>query len=316
MSSHLFPVEASHLLFFARAIGDPAADDTDYRRALAPPTFGVSHVQFEPGFRLRPAPGRPWMGSGRNDSGAVSTGFGSGLHAEQEFEYFRPLRAGMVLRVEAVRGTDWTKARRGGGSLAFSELLVRFHDDTDDSLVQQMRMVAVEILPEATPPAPTAPAPVPTAQPAVSAAAPGSLDPDLASRLPELNARRQTVVLDEVTRSALVMYAGASGDYNPLHTDEVFATRVAGYPSVFAHGMLTMGASGRAVTDWVGVDLLRSYRAQFRGQVWPGDVLTVSAVVEARERFSATIGLTTTTQDDRVVMTGRAVLGGTPPPAA
>ena len=49
-------------------------------------------------------------------------------------------------------------------------------------------------------------------------------------------------------------YAGASGDYNPLHSDEVFTTKVAGYPTVFAHGMLTMGTTGGLLTDWVGDD--------------------------------------------------------------
>ena len=52
------------------------------------------------------------------------------------------------------------------------------------------------------------------------------------------------VVVDNLTRTQLVMYAGASGDYNPLHTDEIYTTQKAGYPTVFAHGMLTMGLTG------------------------------------------------------------------------
>ena len=63
---------------------------------------------------------------------------------------------------------------------------------------------------------------------------------------------RTAVVVDDLTRTQIVQYAGASGDYNPLHTDEVFATQVAGYPTVFAHGMLTMGMTGRMLTDFVG----------------------------------------------------------------
>ncbi|WP_179131337.1 MaoC/PaaZ C-terminal domain-containing protein, partial [Candidatus Entotheonella palauensis] len=52
-------------------------------------------------------------------------------------------------------------------------------------------------------------------------------------------------IADDITRTQLVQYAGASGDYNPIHTDEVYTTQVAGYPSVFAHGMLTMGMTGK-----------------------------------------------------------------------
>ena len=65
----------------------------------------------------------------------------------------------------------------------------------------------------------------------------------------------EAVVAENLSRTQIVQYAGASGDYNPLHTDEVFATQVAGYPSVFAHGMLTMGMTGRMLTDLPVYDL-------------------------------------------------------------
>ncbi len=54
----------------------------------------------------------------------------------------------------------------------------------------------------------------------------------------------EEVVIHDLSRTQIVMYAGASGDYNPVHSDELFTTKVAGYPSVFAHGMLSMGLTG------------------------------------------------------------------------
>ena len=92
---------------------------------------------------------------------------------------------------------------------------------------------------------------------------------------------REMVVVDDLTRTQLVMYAGASGDYNPLHSDEKYAREIAGYPGVFAHGMLTMGLTGRAVTDWVGDGRLTKYGVRFSRQVWPGDTLTTTLRVEA-----------------------------------
>jgi acyl dehydratase len=91
----------------------------------------------------------------------------------------------------------------------------------------------------------------------------------------------EAVVVDNLTRTQIVQYAGASGDYNPLHSDEIFATKVAGYPSVFAHGMLSMGATGKMLTDLVGDGRLTKYGVRFVQQVWPGDTLTAKATVEA-----------------------------------
>jgi acyl dehydratase len=107
-----------------------------------------------------------------------------------------------------------------------------------------------------------------------------------------------------------VQYAGSSGDYNPIHTDEVFATEVAGYPSVFAHGMLTMGLTGRMLTDLVGDGRLTRFGGRFTSQVWPGDDLTATAVVEAvREedgRPLVDLAVRTTNQDGKDVFTGSA----------
>lgn len=92
---------------------------------------------------------------------------------------------------------------------------------------------------------------------------------------------REVVVVEDLKRTRIVQYAGASGDFNPLHTDEVYASRAAGYPGVFAHGMLTMAMTGRVVTDWVGVEALTAFGARFKAQVWPGDTLTATVRVES-----------------------------------
>jgi acyl dehydratase len=88
-------------------------------------------------------------------------------------------------------------------------------------------------------------------------------------------------LVDDLKRTQIVQYAGASGDYNPLHTDEIFTTQVAGYPSVFAHGMLTMGMTGKMLTDYVGDARLTKYGVRFTSQVWPGDTLDAKATVKA-----------------------------------
>jgi acyl dehydratase len=83
-----------------------------------------------------------------------------------------------------------------------------------------------------------------------------------------------------LTRTDLVMYAGASGDFNPMHSDDV-AARAAGLPGVFGHGMFSAALLARAVTDFVGVGNLKSYQVRFTRQTWPGEVLTSSVTVAA-----------------------------------
>ena len=118
------------------------------------------------------------------------------------------------------------------------------------------------------------------------------------------------VVVDNLSRTQLVMYSGASGDYNPLHTDEVYTTEVAGYPSVFAHGMLTMGLTGKMLTYYVGDGRLTKFGVRFTNQVWPGDTLTATAVVteirqEGDDRL-VEMDVKTTNQDGTAVVSGYA----------
>jgi acyl dehydratase len=91
-----------------------------------------------------------------------------------------------------------------------------------------------------------------------------------------------------LTRTDLVQYAGASGDYNPMHHDEIKA-QAAGMPSVFGHGMFSMGFLGTALTDFVGIENLRSYSVRFVKQTWPGEVLRTKVVVRSVEDGIATL---------------------------
>jgi acyl dehydratase len=120
----------------------------------------------------------------------------------------------------------------------------------------------------------------------------------------------EAVLVDGLTRTQIVQYAGASGDFNPLHTDEVYATQVAGYPSVFAHGMLTMAMTGRMLTDWLGDESLVDFGVRFVSQVWPGDTLTARATViairEADGASVADITVSTVNQSGAEVLTGTA----------
>jgi acyl dehydratase len=117
-------------------------------------------------------------------------------------------------------------------------------------------------------------------------------------------------LVEDLKRTQIVQYAGASGDYNPLHSDEIFATKVAGYPTVFAHGMLTMGMTGKMLTNYVGDARLTKYGVRFTSQVWPGDTLdstaTVKAIEEKEGKKLVELEVSTVNQNGVVVLSGYA----------
>ena len=113
-------------------------------------------------------------------------------------------------------------------------------------------------------------------------------------------------LVEDLKRTQIVMYAGASGDYNPVHTDEKFTKEIAGYPTVFAHGMLTMGMTGRMITNYVGDGRLTKYGVRFTSQVWPGDTLNSTAKVEEINDGLVSLSVETTNQAGAIVLSGYA----------
>jgi acyl dehydratase len=122
---------------------------------------------------------------------------------------------------------------------------------------------------------------------------------------------REVIVVDDLTRTQIVQYAGVSGDFNPLHTDERYAVEVAGNPTVMSHGMLVMGLAGKALTDYVGDGRLTEFSGRFVASAWPGDTLRVQLTVaevdeQANDGPSVRFDIRTLNQDDATVFTGSA----------
>lgn len=147
MAVERFPVEASHIMMFARSVGDSNpiyadeahAKGTEPGGIIAPPTFVQASAQFDPDYSLRPKIGEAWFGSGREATGTPrgggGGGGGTGLHAEQHFEYHRPLRAGDVLKAVNKPGKTWEKEGRRGGKLHFSESITEYYDESGQLVV-------------------------------------------------------------------------------------------------------------------------------------------------------------------------------------
>jgi len=300
VTARRFPIEAGHIMMFARALGDPnpiyyGGDDLVAERpnVIAPPTFAEASMHYDPDFPLRPRIGQVWFGSGRYPSGgsapvltvdSAQSG-GTSFHAETHLEYFGLLRPGDVLDVSTHEGRCWEKHGARGGRLRFSERITEF--STDQDLIVRSTTVGVRTehkldtagaLPQKRSDDTTTVRSDPVTTRIQSYPVRVVRSSELA-----VGDTREMLLVSNLTRGQILMYAGASGDFSPQHTDELWNTQVAGYPTIFAHGMLTMGMTGRLLTDWFGNGTLRQFGTRFSRQVWPGDTLTALAVIEKIE---------------------------------
>lgn len=149
MTATKFPIEAGHIMMFARSVGDDNQIyyDEDYAKktepgaVIAPPTFVQSSAQFDPDYFLRPKVGQDWFGSGKDPTGVKRSagggggGGGGGLHAEQHYEYHRHPRAGDVLTATVKPGKTWEKEGKRSGKLVFSESITEYRDQKGELVV-------------------------------------------------------------------------------------------------------------------------------------------------------------------------------------
>jgi acyl dehydratase len=119
----------------------------------------------------------------------------------------------------------------------------------------------------------------------------------------EAGATLEPVTRGAISRSQIAKFAAATGDFNPIHTDEAFAQKV-GFPSIIAHGPLTLAFLTQALGHNFGPDKVRAVTAQFRAPILPGDTLRVEGTVTEVADGRASCELRVVRGDDDVVATG------------
>jgi acyl dehydratase len=175
------------------------------------------------------------------------------LHGEQHYTYHAPICAGDVLTAQAALGSIIEK-QAASGPLQLLTLITDFRNQRGEPVAEErLRVVLLnESLASAAP------------RPASISGSGNESPPDLGP-----------LIDVPISQNRLVRYSGASGDYNPLHTDRDFA-RQAGLDDVIAHGMLVMGLAGRLLSDHFGPGKLRSFSARFRAMTRLNDIITCS----------------------------------------
>src|SRR5262245_58138513 len=145
MAIEKFPVETGHIMMFARAGGGESKIhyDEEYAKSrevgsiIAPRTVGQAAAQFDPDYRRRPKSGEPWFGAGKEPTGGQqsSGGGGTGLHAEQHYEYHRHPKPGDILTATSRPGQTWERQGRRSGKLIFSETITEYRDQHGELVV-------------------------------------------------------------------------------------------------------------------------------------------------------------------------------------
>jgi acyl dehydratase len=285
-------VTAGKVAEFARALreDDPvyydeaAARDRGFEAVPAPPTF--TRVSAFP--HNRP-------------DGVEGTGFDLGLepviiHGEQGYEYERPLVAGDVLDGETTLAAVYQRDGSRGGTMTFVEYETAYYDRGGELVVTD-RSTAIETEQsvggddgdgDAGNDAATARTAATDAEQIEVEDRARYLEPGEGTTTTGGTVRSAANVavgdagpeltVEDVQRPDFVKYAGASGDFNPVHYSEPYA-HATGSRSVFGQGMLTAGYAASYVADWFGLANLTAFRVRFEEQLWPGDTVTATGEV-------------------------------------
>lgn len=294
-------IEAGKVAEFAAAIGD---DD---------PVFRDPETAQERELDRRPAPltfTRTAMFPRYRPQGVGRLGFDLGfdiryeLHGEQVYEFERPVYIGDTLSGTTTLTDAYERQGREGGDMTFAVLETKYVDEDDAPVVTERETIieTSETVTETDRNLETAERDANSGGASVSQPSTGfepieSVD-DIA-----VGDGGPTVIVEDLAPQDFVQYAGASGDFNPVHYDWQYA-RALGNPDVFGQGMLTAGYAGHFVSDWFGPDAISRFRTRFTARVWPGDTLTVSGKVINIDAPMVTIELTVARQTGETVLHG------------
>jgi|TARA_B110000263_G_scaffold75977_1_gene66436 hypothetical protein len=156
-----FQIDASQILFFARSIDDnnPLYVDVEYakkkgyKNIIAPLTFIETHQQFDPNYKLRPNPDKQWPGTPRKKAEKISSNEknvkkmssrkGTGLHAEQHYEYHSLIYAGDIIRWEKGENKSWQREGKKGGKLIFTENIIHFYNQENVLVVTAKKVTVI-----------------------------------------------------------------------------------------------------------------------------------------------------------------------------
>ncbi len=304
-----FRIEAGKVEEFARAITDPN------------PVFRDETVARERGFNDIPAPPtypRVSRFPRYRPDDLEGYGFDLGfqpeyvLHGEQAYEYERPLQVGDVLTGTTTLVEVFQRDGGRGGTMTFAVYETAYRDESGD-LVLTDRATAIETSGAVQDDEDDSSDSSADAEEADTAANGGTVpiaeDVSTVRSIDEVEVgdTGPTVVVKDLERKHFVKYAGASGDFNPIHYDEPYA-RATGNESVFGQGMFTAGVASRVVTDWFELESIESFGVRFRSQVFPGDSIvgTGEIVDDESDDGRVEVDLEATNQRGETLLTGSA----------
>lgn len=310
-----FQIEAGKVEEFARSITDPN------------PVFRDERVARERGFDSIPAPltyPRVSRFPRYRPDDIEMYGFDLGfkpeyvLHGEQAYEYERPLRVGDVLTGTTTLADVYQRDSSRAGTMTFAVYETEYRDESGE-LVLTDRATAIETSgavqndegssDEADEADEAGDSEAGTETAANGGQVPTSEAVDTVQSVSDVDVgdAGPTVVVEDLERKHFVKYAGASGDFNPIHYDEPYA-RAAGNESVFGQGMFTAGVTSRVVTDWFGLESIDSFGVRFQSQVFPGDSIVATGEIVGEESEAGVVeaDLEATNQHGETLLTGSA----------
>jgi acyl dehydratase len=282
-----FTIEAGKVAEFAHAVGDDHPVFHEPIDGPRPAPLAFTRVSYFP--RYRPAGIGDWFG--------FDLGFQSErvLHGEQSYHYDRPVVVGDTLSATTTLVDVYRRTRAVGDPMTFCVFETDYTDEADEPVVTS-RTTRIEV-----------PRHDETEAASDGADTTHAADAERDLTGPSGQSPDRTREIGPVTRKDFVRFAGASGDFNPVHYAEPYATDH-GHSQVFGQGMLTAGYASALLTDWVDPRTVTSFLTRFESRVWPGDRLTVCGGLNSTQPSSTgvEIDIWVVNQRGQTVLTGSA----------